>query len=138
MSSAPVRRAIEAALPVLLPSLTYVPTLNVPIDQSALPSHWFTIDYQAFESVRISIGLPGCFKERGIILATLAAPPDDTDLPLADMAEQFRDAFLDWFDPSGFVRVYQVNPPLEVDAGDLRGSYWLMEVALDYEFYRSN
>ena len=137
MSSPAVRRAIEGALPTLMPGLAYIKTLNVPIDSAALPSHWCTLDFHAFESVRTSIGMPGCFLERGMVLATLAAPPDEGDLPLADLAEEFRAAFLDWIDPAtGTIRVYQVNPPVEVDAGDLRGAWWLMEVALDYEYHR--
>ena len=42
------------------------------------------------------------------------------DLALADLAETVRSAFLDWFDPTGQLRVYQVDPPFEVDGGDLR------------------
>jgi hypothetical protein len=137
MSSALVRRAIYDALPVLLPDFVYVPTLNVEVDQESLPAGpWYTVDFQSFESVRVAIGRPGCFTERGIIMVTLASPPDAGDLALADMADQFRAAFLDWFDGTGAMRVYQVNPPLEVDAGDLRGAWWLMEVPMDYEYHR--
>ena len=138
MSSPDVRRAIYSALPALLPDFVYVPTLNVEVDQSALPDgHWYTVDFQAFEAPRVSLGRPGCFLERGVVLVTLAAPSAEGDLPLADMAEQFRTEFLDWFEPTaGAIRIYQVNPPLEVDAGDLRGAWWLIEVAMDYEYHR--
>lgn len=137
MSSAAVRRAIYDALPVLLPDYVFVPTLNVPVDKAALPEgNWYTVDFQSFDAPRVSLGRPGCFEERGMVLVTLAAPPDQGDLSLADMAEALRNAFIDWFDATGAVRVYQVNPPIEVDAGDLRGAWWLMEVPLDYTFHR--
>jgi hypothetical protein len=137
MSSPAVRRAVYSALPVLLPDFLYVPTLNVPVDKTTLPAGpWYTVDFQAFESARVSLGTPGCFLERGVILVSLASPPDLGDLALADMAEAFRTAFIDWFDDSGAIRVREVDPPLEVDAGDLRGSWWLMEVSMDYEYHR--
>jgi len=137
MSSVFVRRAIYEALPAQLPAFQYVPTLNVEIDKTALPAApWYTIDFDAFESVRVSLGLPGCFRERGTVLITLAAPSGSGDLALADKAEDIRVAFQDWFDPTGALRVYQVDPPVEVDGGDLRGAWWLMEVLMAYEFHR--
>ena len=137
MSSPNVRRAIYSALEQLLPGYTYVPTLNVPVDKTALPNgNWYTVDFQAFTTERVSLGIPGCFKERGMVLVSLAAPPDQGDLNLADMADAFRAAFVDWFDDSGAIHIYEIDLPNEVDAGDLRGSWWMMEFPMDYEYHR--
>jgi len=137
MSSLYVRQAFYAALPILLPSFVYVPTLNDQVKQQLLPDGlWYTIDFDAFEEMRVSLGMPGCFRERGVVNVTLAAPANTDDLPLAQFAQSVHDAFLDWFDPTGMLRVYQVDPPIEVDGGDLHGAWWLMEVPLSYVWQR--
>lgn len=135
MSSAFVRLAIYAALPAELPGMTFVPTLNVWGEQKTLPAEgWYSVDFAALECVRTSLGMPGCFRERGSAVVTLAAAAMAGDIPLAEQAAAVWWAFQDWYDPSGRLRVAQVAPPIEVDAGDLRGAWWLMEVPLEYEY----
>lgn len=135
MSSAFVRKAIYAALPAELPGMSFVPTLNVWCHQENLPADgWYSVDFAAVEDVRTSLGTPGCFRERGAAVLTLAAPAMAGDLALAEQADAVWWAFQDWYDPTGQLRVAQVAPPIEVDAGDLRGAWWLMEVPLEYEY----
>ena len=137
MSTAFVRRTIYDALPVVLAGFTYVPTLNVETHPENLPAgRWYTVDFSSLEDRRVSLGSPGCFREEGLVTLTLAQPANAGDLELADMAEAVRTAFLDWFDPSGQLRIFQVDPPIEVDGGDLHGAWWLMEVPMSYEFHR--
>jgi hypothetical protein len=139
MSSLFVRQTFYAALPILLPTLTYYPTLNVPqVDEpdEGAPDRWYTIDFEALDESRVSIGMPGCFVERGVVVVTLAERAGFGDLDLAEMAQTVHDAFLDWHDPTGHLRVVQVDPPIEVDGGDLHGAWWLMEVPMGYEWHR--
>lgn len=135
MSSAFVREALYAALPVELPGMTFVPTLNVWCHQETLPAGgWYSVDFAAIEDVRTSLGTPGCFRERGTVNVTLAAAAMAGDIDLARQADAVWWAFQDWSDPTGLLRVSQVQPPIEVDAGDLRGAWWLMEVPLEYDY----
>ena len=63
MSTAFVRRAIYDALPLVLPGMTYVPTLNVETHPELLPqANWYTVDFGALEDRRVSLGMPGCFR----------------------------------------------------------------------------
>lgn len=135
MSSAFVREAFYAALPAELPAFHFVPTLNVWGEQKELPPEgWYSIDFMAVECVRTSIGMPGCFRERGTAVLTLAAAAMAGDIDLAREADVVWYKFQDWYDPTGLLHVGQANPPLEVDGGDLRGAWWLFEVPLEYEY----
>lgn len=135
MSSAFVREAFYAALPAELPGMTFVPTLNVWGEQKELPpAGWYSIDFMAVECVRTSLGMPGCFRERGSAVLVLAAAAMAGDIDLAEQADLVWWKFQDWYDPSGRLHVGQANPPIEVDAGDLRGAWWLFEVPLEYEY----
>lgn len=135
MSSAYVREAIYAALPVELPGMVFVPTLNVWCHQEELPADgWYSVDFNANECVRTSLGMPGCFRERGVVVLTLAAPAMAGDIDLARQADRVWEAFQDWYDPGCKLHIQQANPPIEVDAGDLRGAWWLFEVPLEYEY----
>lgn len=135
MSSAFVREAFYAALPAELPGFEFVPTLNVWTVQAELPADgWYSIDFVATECVRTSLGNPGCFRERGSAVVTLAAPAMAGDIDLARQADLVWWKFQDWYDPTGRLKVAQANPPIEVDGGDLRGAWWLFEVPLEYEY----
>jgi hypothetical protein len=134
MSSTFVREAIYTAIPLLLPDLAFVPTLNVPVDKTVFPDLWFTVDFAALERPRTALGSPGCYLERGVILADMYSKPDVGDIPLAQMGDEISAAFLDWTDPTGALRIYQVNPPTEVDGGDMRGAWWVMQLSLDYNY----
>lgn len=137
MSSAFVREAFYAALPAELPQFAFVPTLNVWTEQQELPPDgWYSIDFVALECVRTSLGNPGCFRERGSAVITLAAPAMAGDIDLARQADVVWWKFQDWYDPTFALHVGQANPPIEVDAGDLRGAWWLFEVTLEYEYRR--
>lgn len=138
MSSAFVRRAIYTALPTVLPGFEFVPTLNVETHPELLPQpQWYTVDFEPLEEIRPSLG-QSCFQENGVVIVTLAQMANDAegDLNLADMAETVRGAFLDWVDPSGELRINQIDPPIEVDGGDLHGAWWLMEVPMTYAYHR--
>lgn len=135
MSSVFVREAFYEALPVELPDYVFVPTLNVWGEQKELPPDgWYSIDFAAIETVRTSIGNPGCFRERGVVNIVLAAPAMAGDIDLARQAAVVWWKFQDWYDPTFALHVNQAQPPIEVDAGDLRGAWWLFEVPLEYEY----
>jgi len=138
MSAAYVREAFRTQVSGLLDAegFTYVESVNLAESTKDLPPHWYTLDFLPATDVRISLGVPGLFRESGRVVVLIFTPQQVLDTDAVAAAEIVRAAMANWFDPTGMIRVETAQPPVDLDGGDFRGSFYGITVDLIYQFDR--
>lgn len=134
MSSLNVRSAFEAAWAILLPNLTLYATINEEPDRNAMPDQWATVDYLPAGDPPISLGNPGCFREAGVILVVAFVLSGQGDTQAVTLADQIRDTFRNWKDPTGAIKINEAAPPESDAASD--GRWFAASISLTYQYDR--
>ena len=138
MSANAVRDAFRAKLDTLLvpDGFAFVESINKAESTQNLPDNWYTLDFMPSSDERISLGVPGLFRESGRCSVAIFTPQQIEDEDAVDAAEIVRAEMANWFDPTGMIRVTSAQPPTDMDGGDFRGSFYGIAVDLTYTYDR--
>jgi len=138
MSHAYVRAQFRAAAQLVLPPLGFAwfESLNLAHRTQDLPRRWYSMEFLAGDDGRAALGVPSLFRETGTCSVQIYTEQQITDEIATEGAEALRDAFANWHDVSGHLRVTECEPTTDVDGGDFRGSFYGIAVGLRYSFDR--
>jgi len=138
MSAQSVREAFRAKLSTLLvpDGFVFVESINQAESTKTLPQKWYTLDFLASDDIRLSLGIPALFRESGRVTVIIFTPQQTFDSEGVAAAEHVRAELCNWFDDTGNIRVLSANPPIDLDGGDFRGSFYGITVDLSYQFDR--
>ena len=138
MSAASVRSAFRDAVSTLLVAqgFAFVESVNQAESTKNLPDKWYTLDFFASDDQRIALGIPALFRESGRVTVLIFTPQQIFDTDAVAAAEIVRAAMCNWFDDTGQIRVLAAQPPIDLDGGDFRGSFYGITVDLAYQFDR--
>ena len=134
MSSLAVREAFETRWPVAMPTLSLDDTINLEPDRDALPAQWATVDYFGTSDNQVSLGDPACWREEGTILVTVFVASGTGSVNVVNLADQVRNQFRNWDDPSIGLEIFRAEPPEGDAASD--GRWFAMSVSLVYTYDR--
>lgn len=138
MSHAHVREEFRtAAKAVLEPAgFEFVESINLAASAKALPGKWFTLEFIVGDESRASLGVPSLMREQGTAAVQIYSEQQITDLVATQAADSVRDAFTNWADASGQLRVIDCAPSVDIDSGDFRGAFYGVFVSVRYLFDR--
>jgi len=138
MSAQAVRDAFRAKVDGLLApdGFAYFESVNKAETTKDLPANWYTLEFPPASDNPISLGRPTLFREQGQCRVAIYTPHQTEDTAGVDAAETVRAEMSNWFDPTGMLRVMSAQPPMDIDGGDFRGSFYGIAVDLVYQFDR--
>jgi len=117
-----------------MPGLQLYATINEEPDRNMLPDNWATVDYLPSGDPQVSLGSPACFREQGTILVVVFVLPGLGYSQAITLADQVRDVFRDWKDPTSEIEILQADPPDGGAASD--GRWFAASVSLSYQYDR--
>lgn len=82
------RTAVTAA--AVLP---YFDTIGQVVDLNKVPDHWVTLEFPLVQAMRVALGFPACYRERGSVLVHVIGRSGNGDAAVFDYAEQIRPFF---------------------------------------------
>jgi len=138
MSAQAVRTAFRDALsPLLVPDgFEFVESINKAETTKTLPTKWYTLDFLPSDDSRAALGVPALFRESGRVTVLIFTAQNIFDTDAVAAAEVVRAAMCNWFDSTGNIRVNAAQPPVDLDGGEFRGSFYGITVDLLYQFDR--
>jgi hypothetical protein len=138
MSHSTVRAEFRTAARAVLEPLgfDFVESINFAALAKALPHRWFTLEFIVGDDARASLGVPTLMREQGSVAIQIFSEQQTTDAAATQAADAVRDAFTNWADASGQLRVLDCAPPIEMDSGDFRGAFFGVLVSVRYQFDR--
>jgi hypothetical protein len=138
MSSTHVREQFRtAAQAVLTPAgFEWVESINAAALAKALPHRWFTLEFFIADEARAALGVPSLMRESGTAAVQMFTEQNITDMPATQAADIVRDAFTNWADATGQLRVVDCAPAVDMDSGDFRGAFYGVFVSVRYLFDR--
>lgn len=138
MSANYVREQFRAAAQAVLVPLGFAwfESVNLAQKSGDLPLKWFTLDFAVADESRASLGVPSLMREQGTAALQIFIEQQTTDNDATSAADMARDAFTNWADVTGNLRVLECMPPADMDGGDLRGAFYGVFVGVHYAFDR--
>lgn len=138
VSAAYVREQFRAAAAAVLVPLGFAwfESMNVAQRTQNLPARWFTLDFSAADESRAALGVPALMREQGSVVVQIFTEQQITDDSATAAADAVRDAFTNWADVTGQLRVMECLPAVDVDSGDLRGAFYSVFASVRYQFDR--
>jgi hypothetical protein len=138
VSAQAVRTAFRAKVAGLLApdGFAYFESVNRAESTQHLPPNWYTLEFPPASDTPISLGRPTRFRESGQCRVAIYTPHQTEDTAGVDAAEKVRAEMSAWFDPTGMLHVLSAQPPMDIDSGDFRGSFYGIAVDLVYQFDR--
>ena len=136
MASLPLRQAIYAAWPTLLPDLRYLPVENKDLPRNpplVLPDVWGTIGFDTTGRRQMTMGRQPWVEEMGIATFVVVARSGHGDIPGVTEATGLMHAWDGWkADQSGATCWFQnVGAPSKI-ALEAEGEWFLYGVRCDY------
>jgi hypothetical protein len=138
MSHSYVRAQFRAAAQQVLGPLGFewVESINLASPAKDLPARWFTMEFIVGDEARAALGVPSLMREQGNAAIQIFSEQQITDNTAMQAADVARDAFTNWADVTGQLRVTDCAPGIEMDSGDLRGAFFGVLVSIHYLFDR--
>jgi hypothetical protein len=138
MSHTYVREQFRAAsMEVLEPvGFAWVESINFAALSKELPPRWFTLEFMVADEFRAALGVPALMRETGSAAVQVFSEQQITDVAATQAADLVRDAFTNWKDGTGQLRVMDCAPAVDVDSGDFRGAFYGVYISVRYQFDR--
>jgi hypothetical protein len=138
MSHAHVREEFRTAARALLEPAGFVffESINFATQSKSLPPHWFTLEFIVGDEGRAALGVPSLMREQGTVAVQIYSEQQVTDAATTQAADMVRDAFTNWADATGQLRVIDCAPAVDIDGGDFRGAFYGVFVSVRYLFDR--
>jgi hypothetical protein len=138
MSASVVREAFRQKIAGLLGAegFAFFESINLAHSTKELPPRWYTLDFVPSDDARVALGIPALFRESGIVTVAVFSEQQVEDTDAVAAAEIIRAQMCNWFDPSGYIRVLEAQPPSDLDGGDFRGAFYGITVDLRYQYDR--
>ena len=133
-----VREQFRAASKTVLEAAGYefVESINVASLAKSLPVKWYTLEFIVGDESRAALGVPSLMREQGTCAVQIFSEQHITDAAATQAADMVRDAFTNWADASGHLRVIDCAPAVDIDSGDFRGAFYGVFVSVRYLFDR--
>lgn len=133
MSSFAVRQALEAAWPLLTPTLPFVPTINsLPVGDTTV-SIWGTFIYDASLRPHQTMGSRPWIEEQGVATIGLLGLSGVGDDAIAQMADDVVKAWEMWINATQDIWIDSVDPPRPPD-NEAVGDVYRLVVGLNYRY----
>jgi hypothetical protein len=138
MSHTYVREQFRAASKIVLEPVgfAWVESINFAALSKDLPSKWFTLEFMIADEFRAALGVPALMRETGAAAVQVFSEQQTTDAQATQAADIVRNAFANWKDVTGQLRVVDCAPAVDIDSGDFRGAFYGVYISVRYQFDR--
>lgn len=115
----------------------FVETVNVPVTSQGHGDVWTTLLFPPSTMERVSIGMPGCVRESGIVQVTTIAKSGVGDAAVLAVAEALRLFFANQYAVLGPVRWLWSRDPMPPNTGEDAEGYWYL-ATIDVPFWHDS
>ena len=138
MTRAYVREQLRAQAITIMESLGFAwfESINQATQSKTLPAKWATMEFSISDDVRAALGKPTLMRENGTASVQIFTEQQTTDAVATQAADALRDAFTNWADTTGQLRINDCAPAVDLDSGDFRGAFYGVFVSVRYQYDR--
>ena len=134
MPSKPIRDAVRAAWPTLMPDVRYIDTINRTMPYNPpmpLPPVWGTLAWATRDRRHLTMGLNPWVEETGVCTIVIVAKSGHGDDPAVSVATNVMRAWEFWESPSKDIWFSGVGAPRHL-MPEAQGDWFLLGVDCEY------
>jgi hypothetical protein len=135
MASQDVRLAFRASLQAEFPSVAFVESIAVRVDNNSLPPLWMSLEFIQGVDQAMCIGKPTLWRETAVVRVWVVAQSGSGDGAAVAQGDAVAAFYRNWSSSSPSIRTQNVSSPNSQIESDGKWAMFYVDVPYQYDYY---